>query len=271
MKITTVVLNGLWIFVLLLAGTNVQNVSASSKTRIQQYEIHSLGDYAVAEREIYQLKSSDQECEFKKLAEATPPEIMEKVQSEEMGMLMSHSITSQGITTLVSNHGLTVKIVTSDKPTDDNGNALPEFEYYGGPFAQNFGVVKPYGARRYDAVIMLGTVKFQFSTHYTVSPKGLTLKYVSCNSIYNFSVFYSYKGEGKDYEDRRAEKVGYDINGVGVVLCGINLNAVGLNLKVGTTFYLVSYVKLAALNKTKKTAVVDESFDEMTFKGLSKL
>lgn len=253
---------------ILIEPTIVGAATEEPSADVNQYSIKSVEDFAKAQNDIYRLPVAEQESEFSKLGLATPEDILSEVQDEAIKTLEENKIEGIGIYHFISDQGLVINVKTTDYSEDENGNIIPEIQARS--LAVKNNITKPFGARRYDADINLGTVRFVFSTHFNVSSSGLTLNYVSCDVYLNLSAW-SYGGERTQYEDSRAEKVGYDINGVGVARCGIKLTVGGVSFGPYVDFYTVGTVKLVSLNTTGKTSTVNEKFDIIPHSKLSSL
>lgn len=120
-------------------------------------------------------------------------------------------------------------------------------------------LTKAYGNRLYNVTAGInikgvGAYVRKLGSHYTIADNGLTMRYVETDGTYIVLGTVSHSGK---ILDKRAEKVGYNINGYGKYHA--NVNILGQPL-VDLSGSITSTIKLKSLNKSTKKAVVVQSF-----------
>ncbi|WP_461224722.1 hypothetical protein [Lacticaseibacillus suihuaensis] len=249
-----------------VSATEVEDTVASSS--VVEYHILSVQDYVSAQNRILTLPKENQDDAFKALADATPRLILTQVIGSAFSALETtqSQILPDDTQEITATNGVEVQVTSSDHATDETGRVIPEER--SGFFAKKNGVTKAFGARRYDAYVKLpGIIAFDFYTHYRVGTTGLTLTSANFYIVTDYVGCFSEGVEYKEAEDKRAEKVGYDINGVCMLKSSISINlgvsavvaSASTSVGYSTTFYLVSYVKMTS--KHSSSVTVDEGMN----------
>ncbi|OIU71068.1 hypothetical protein [Rossellomorea aquimaris] len=136
-----------------------------------------------------------------------------------------------------------------------------EYSLQGQSMSPFVNTTKKYGDRRFTATITFDswgvTVgKISLGTHYTIGDYGLKMRYVSKGGTESYSGLFDIQDANVKVTDSRAEKVGYDINGFG----SYKVHA-GLGWLSGTKYFeLTSTIKLYSLNKSNRSAYVQQSY-----------
>lgn len=125
--------------------------------------------------------------------------------------------------------------------------------------AKSGTITKAYGKRLYNITAGLnikgiGAYVKKLGSHYTIASNGLTMRYVETDGTY---IVLGTVSQSAKILDKRAEKVGYDINGYGKYHATVTI--VGQPL-VDISGSITSKIKLKSLDKKNKKAVVVQSF-----------
>ena len=192
-----------------------------------------------------------------KAKEGYEEKIMEELQEGSEGLdqekLQETGYTSNKITL---SDGSDVKFEASDVSEDDNyvlqGQSLS-------PYRKE---TKGYGSRRYTATVTFTSFgakagKISLANHYSVGKYGLKMRYTSKSPTESYLSVFDINSASTEVTKSTASKAGQAIKGYG----DYSVKG-GAGLFSGTKYFEIrSTIKLVSLNKTKKTAYVDQRYN----------